>query len=415
MPNAPSPSPPSPLPNIDADAHWMRLALAEARRAYWLTHPNPMVGAVVVRDGQVLATGYHARAGEAHAEVDALRKLGMQAPGADLYVTLEPCHHVGRTGPCTQAIIDAQIRRCVVGVIDPDPRVSGKGVAALRAAGIACDVGVEEEACASLNAPFMTRVRDRRPFVTAKVAMTMDGRIATRAGHSRWITGDAAREEVHAMRALHDAVIVGTQTAALDDPALTVRLPARPDARQPLRVVLDRALRLPMTHKVFTDGAAQTLWVVSPSREGEARQRVGALPHPGRVDVLAIPDAARGDGLDSGAGLAGLAGFSGFAGLDLAALLTALAARDITTALCEGGGQLLASLLRAGLVDRYVAYVAPCIVGGLSAPGPVGGEGVAHMDDASRWRWVDARQVGEDFRLEAAPARSALADRAARR
>jgi diaminohydroxyphosphoribosylaminopyrimidine deaminase/5-amino-6-(5-phosphoribosylamino)uracil reductase len=373
----------------------MRVALGEARRAFWQTHPNPMVGAVVVRDGQALATGYHLRAGEAHAEVDALRKLGMRAPGATMYVTLEPCHHVGRTGPCTQALIDAQISRCVVGVIDPDPRVSGKGVAALRAAGIACEVGVEQAACADLNAPFMTRVRDRRPFVTAKVAMTLDGRIATRAGHSRWITGEAARAEVHHMRALHDAVIVGTQTALLDDPALTARVPGRdPSARQPLRVVLDRALRLPMSHQVLADRAAPTLWAVASGRGDAARARLAEAGAQG-VEVLEVPEAS--------------------GGLDVGALLAALARRDVTTALCEGGGHLLASLLAGGWVDRYVAYVAPKIIGGAAAPGPVGGEGAAHMSDASQWRWLEARAAGEDMRLEAAPVRAALAEARARR
>jgi diaminohydroxyphosphoribosylaminopyrimidine deaminase/5-amino-6-(5-phosphoribosylamino)uracil reductase len=368
----------------DRDARLMRLALREAERALWRTHPNPMVGAVVVRDGEVLATGYHAQAGSAHAEVDALRKLGMQAEGAEVFVTLEPCHHYGRTGPCTKALIEAKIRRCIVGVIDPDPRVSGQGVAALRAAGIECVVGVEEAACRALNLPFFTRVQQQRPYVTAKVAMTLDGRIATRTGHSRWVTGEASRAAVHEMRAVHDAVLVGTETVVLDDPALTVRTPHY-EGRQPLRVVLDRTLRVPTSHQVFDASSAKTLLVVA---EGSLVAAKTKHPH---IDILEVPVVAD--------------------RLDLHALMRALAAADITTVLCEGGGGLLAGLLRAELVDKYVAFVAPKIIGGAAAPGPVGGEGAALMGDALPFAWVSAERVGEDLRLDAVPlAKRHLAD-----
>jgi len=337
-----------------------------------------MVGAVIVRDEECLATGFHASAGQPHAEVMALRALEGSARGAEMFVTLEPCNHFGRTPPCTHALIEAGIKRCVIGMVDPDPRVSGRGIETLRQAGIECVVGVEEEACRALNAPFITRVSAKRPFVTVKVAMTLDGRIATRTGHSRWITGSAAREDVHRMRDSHDAVLVGTGTLLADDPSLTTRLPE--GGRQSLRVVLDRQLRVPEQAKVFqgTDHAP-TLLVTDTARVGRAMERVGRLG----VDVL---------------GLTVLGG-----GLDLRALMEALAARDVTTVLCEGGGELVASLLDARLVDRFVAFIAPRVVGGRDAPGPVGGVGPAGMDESLALDWLEMVRVGEDLKLVARP------------
>lgn len=355
----------------------MQRALDEARRAFWWTHPNPMVGAVVVRDDTLLAVGHHARAGLPHAEVDALSKLPQPdaARGAELFCTLEPCHHRARTGPCTEAIISAGIRRCVIGTVDRDERVSGRGIAALEAAGIEVVVGVLQEACEALNRPFFKRVTRGLPFVTAKVAMTLDGKIATRTGHSQWISGPEARLEVHRMRALHDAVLVGTGTLLADDPRLTTRLPEGEATRQPLRVVLDRELKATQRAVYRDQDTAPTLLVTAHERVEEAQQRF-----PG-VDVLGVTSSA--------------------SGLDLDALLRTLARREITTLLCEGGGELIASLVEAQLVDRYVAFVAPTLIGGHDAPGPVGGVGAETLQQAQRLRMEGVKRVGDDLMITA--------------
>jgi len=362
----------------ERDEHYMSLALTEAARGDWRTHPNPMVGAVVVRGDAVLATGYHEAAGQDHAEVVALRKLGMQAQGAELFVTLEPCHHHGRTPPCTSALIGAGISRCVIGSVDPDPRVSGRGIAALGAAGVVCEVGVLEAACQALNAPFFKRVLHGLPYVTLKMAMTLDGRIATVQGSSQWISGEASRAEVQEMRRRHDAVMVGTGTVAADDPRLTVRSGDGP-RRQPLRVVLDRRLRLRPEAQVF-DGKAATLLFTREACLGEGVARFAGRD----IEVQSVGE--------------------GDAGLDLGAVLRRLvSSRRVTTLLCEGGGELAASLLSSSLVDELVVFVAPKVVGGRTAPGPVGGLGVGEMAEALSFDFVSWRQVGADLCLVAKP------------
>jgi len=357
------------------DAAFMARALALAARGLGLTSPNPAVGAVLVRDGRVVGEGAHLRAGGPHAEVAALAEAGEAARGAACYVTLEPCCHQGRTPPCVEALIAAGVARIVAACRDPNPRVDGRGLAALRAAGIEVTLGVGEAEARALNRAFFSFVTTGRPHVTLKTAMTLDGKIAAWDGTSRWISGEAARAEAHRLRFLADAVLVGIGTVLKDDPALTVRLPDAPP-KQPFRVVVDSRLRIRPDARVLTAG--------DPSRTIVA----GAAPLPGRraaalrargVRVLELPRDGR--------------------RVSLGALLAALAELDVVAVLAEGGAELGAGLLDAGLVDRVAFFVAPRLLGGRAAPGPVGGVGRA-MKEALSVTGLSYRMIGEDLLIE---------------
>lgn len=352
----------------------MREALLLARKGRGRTSPNPAVGAVIVKEGVVLGRGWHRQAGTAHAEVHALAEAGEAARGATLYVTLEPCCHQGRTGPCTEAILQAGISRVVVAMVDPNPLVSGCGLQTLRNAGLSVTSGVLAGEAASLNAPFIKWISCGLPFVTVKNGISLDGKIATRTGDSRWITGELSRLEVHRLRDSVDAVITGIGTVLADDPELTVRLPE--GGRNPVRVVLDRLARTPLTAKLVNDGKAPTLIAVSP----EAPQdRVRALSGQG-ADILQVPLA---DGR-----------------LDLNVLLRELGKRCLTSLLVEAGGTLNSSFLFGNLVDKVVLFIAPKIIGGSGAPGPYGGSGSARLSDAVELEDLLIRQVGGDFMIE---------------
>lgn len=362
----------------DSPMQWMRVALAEARRARGRTSPNPPVGAVVVREGAIAGAGHTQPPGRAHAEVMALAQAGERARGATLYVTLEPCAHHGRTPPCTDAIIAAGVRSVVVAVRDPFPLVDGAGIARLRAAGIVVQVGVCAAEAWEIIAGFVKRVRTGLPLVTVKYAMTLDGRIATHTGDSRWITGEPARRTVHRLRDAHDAILVGAGTVRADDPQLTTRLPAAEAGaggpQHPLRVVVAGDFRLPAQTKLFSPTLPGSTLVACARIAPVEQERLAASG----IAVAVLPTVA-GDGVD------------------LPALLALLAARGVATVLVEGGGTMLGSFFDAGLVDRVVAYVAPVIVGGTEAPGPVGGHGVPRMAEA--WRLDDpvVTQDGDDL------------------
>jgi len=360
---------------LELDARFMERALELADSARGLTSPNPLVGAVVVRDGLVAGEGYHAQAGTAHAERLALAVAGLQARGATLYVTLEPCVHQGRTPPCVSAVVEAGIRRVVVAVLDPNPRVSGGGVAALRQAGIAVSVGCREADARRLNRPFFTWITERRPFVTLKAAMSLDGKIAGWDRSSRWITGEAARGAGHRLRSESDAIAVGIGTLLADDPELTVRLePAWP--REPHRVVVDSRARTPCSARVLSAGSpGRTLIAVT---EAAPSENVEALAARG-AQVVRLP--ARDERVD------------------LAALAAELARRDVTALLLEGGGELNAAFLEAGLVDRVVVFVAPLLLGGRSAPTPLEGPGRG-LKEAFRLTAMTVRREGEDLVIE---------------
>lgn len=360
------------------DLQWMNRALSVASRARGRTAPNPPVGAVLVRDGVLVGEGWTERPGKRHAEVMALDHAGPRARGATLYVTLEPCAHFGRTPPCTDALVDAGITRAVIGVRDPYPQVDGRGIAHLSRNGIRVDLGLGARDAARLNAGFFKRIRTGLPEVTAKFAMSLDGKIATHTGHARWITGPEARHEAHRLRDIHDAILVGIGTVLADDPRLTTRLP---DAgagvggpSHPLRVVVDSRARTPVTAAILQpDIPGGTLVVTTehaPFRAARALESAGA-------ELLVLP--AR-DGR-----------------VDLLVLLQELGRRGANSVLVEGGGALLGSLFSAGLVDRVAAFIAPVVIGGGGAPSPVGGDGVDAMDDALRMGNVEVRRFGQDL------------------
>ena len=328
----------SPLFTVADTAH-MRAALSLARRGVGNTWPNPSVGCVVVRDGRVAGRAVTAAGGRPHAEPVALEMAGAACAGATVYVTLEPCCHHGRTPPCTDALIAAGVSRVVIAARDPDPRVNGQGISRLRAAGIQVDEGLLGDEAAEVIAGFATRVRLGRPLVTLKLASTLDGRIATRSGESRWITGEAARRAVHALRGRHDAVMVGVGTALADDPDLTCRLPGfRPNPV--VRVVVDSSLRTPLTSRLVRTAADAPSWFLAGETADPARR--AAFIAAG-AKIFALPRAGE--------------------GIDLAAGLIALAGEGITRVLVEGGAQLAAALLRADLVDRVAWFHAPSVMG----------------------------------------------------
>ncbi len=359
-----------------ADERFMRRALELAERARGLTSPNPLVGAVVVRDGVVVGEGFHRAAGSAHAEIEALAAAGARARGATLYVTLEPCVHRGRTPPCVPAVVAAGIRRVVAAVADPNPLVDGRGVAALRAAGVEVVTGILEAEAVRQNRVFFTAVRQGRPHVTLKGAITLDGKIADLHGASQWITGEEARREAHRLRREADAVVVGVGTVLRDDPRLDVRLDP-PWPREPYRVVLDSQARTPTTARLISAGTpARALVAVG---EAAAPDRVRALEQAGATVVRCRTRDGR---------------------VDPAAVLAELARREVRAVLVEGGAEIHAAFLDAGVVDRVVVFVAPRLLGGRSATPLVGGPGRA-LKDAVPLGALSVRPVGDDLVIEA--------------
>lgn len=356
----------------------MLRAVALARRAEGLTRPNPPVGAVLVKQGRVVGEGYHRRAGGPHAEVFAFRKAKAKARGATLYVTLEPCSTWGRTPPCVDAILKHGVKRVVVGVCDPNPLHAGRGLEILRKAGIEVTVGVKADACQDLLDPFASWMTRKRPWITLKMGVSMDGRIADAKGCSRWITGPEARREVHALRRRVDAILVGRRTVAADNPSL---LPAPAYGRKPLRVLLDPRGRLSLRARVFSDGRARQTLVFTGASDRSAY--VKALRARG-IDVERLP-------LRQGA-------------FSLAQVMRSLAARNVLHVLCEGGGSLAASLIREDLVDEAWWFIAPRLLGGAGAAS-VGGPGWP-LQEAPVWRMVDCQRLGSDVWIRARPGRS---------
>ena len=361
---------------------WMERALALAEGGRGRVSPNPMVGAVLVRDGRVVGEGFHRAAGRAHAEAEALAAAGAAAAGSTCYVTLEPCAHHGRTPPCADALVAAGVARVVAAVQDPDPRVDGAGLARLRAAGVAVELGVGAEAAATQNAAYLTHRRLGRPRVTLKAAASLDGKVAAPDGSSQWITGPAARADAHRLRAEADAVMVGAGTALADDPRLTVRLPGWA-GRQPLRVLVDAAGRVGPGGHLF-DTEAETLVATTPAAPAAA---VDAWKAAGAEVAVCGMVAVRGGGH----------------GVDLEDLARVLGERGVLELLVEGGPRLQASLWAAGLADRLVWYLAPLAIGGQAAPGLLGGDGAATLADARRLRLASADRLGGDLRIVAFP------------
>lgn len=357
------------------------LELAEGGRA--TVSPNPMVGCVIVRDDEIVGEGFHQRAGEPHAEVLALRDAGDAARGATVYVTLEPCNHHGRTPPCTEALIDAAVRRVVIAALDPDERVDGSGVARLRDAGIEVVTGILEREAHRQNEIFRTAHLEKRPWVLYKTAMTLDGKIATRTGQSRWITEEPARNLVQRWRHELDAVAVGINTVLLDDPLLTTRVEG---GRSSLKVVFDSVGRTPPTAKLFDEDAqgrpARVLLFVT---EKAAEARLEPLRDRG-AEIVVTPE------------LRGRTAVS--------AALAELHERGVTSVLLEGGGTLAWSFFEAGAVDRVAWFIGPKLLGGKGAS-PLGGMGAAQMDEAIRLHEVRTEAIGDDLLVSARVARQA--------
>jgi len=353
----------------------MRAALALARRGLGTTWPNPSVGCVIVKDGRVVGRAVTAPGGRPHAEPVALEMAGGSARGATAYVTLEPCCHTGRTPPCTDALIQAGIARAVIATRDPDARVNGQGIARLRAAGMTVEEGPLRDEADEINAGFRLRITKGRPLVTLKIATTLDGRLATRTGQSQWITGEPARRAAHALRGRHDAVMVGVGTALADDPLLTCRIPGFRSTRL-VRVVADSRLRTHMTSQLVATAFETPTWLLVREGTDAGRRRAFA---------------------DLGVTLIEVAGAE--TGVNMVAALQALGTAGLTRLLVEGGAQLAASLLRAGLVDRIAWFHAPSVMGGDGWPG-VQAFGIDRLDAMPRFKRCSATSMGDDMLSE---------------
>ena len=366
-----------------AASEFMRVALEEARAADGTVSPNPAVGAVVVLDGRVVGRGRTRPPGGPHAEVMALREAGEAARGADVYVTLEPCSHHGRTPPCTDALIEAGVAAVHYALVDPDPQVSGEGRRLLEAAGIATDAGDGgDEAERTLEA-YLKHRRTGRPFVIVKYAASLDGRIAAASGDSRWVSGPQTLRWTHEQRTMLDAIVAGSGTIVVDDPQLTARPEGVDDPRQPLRVVVDSRGRTPESARVL-DGEAATLIATTEASSSAWR---GAMERAG-AELIVLPSKV---------------GVDGAFHVDLEALLVALGERDVLTVLFEGGGVILGSLFDARLVDRLYAVIAPLVIGAANAPSAIAGRGVERMVDAPRLRDLTVERLGDDVVISGVP------------
>lgn len=359
----------------------MTTALRLAVKGRGTASPNPMVGAVVVKQGQVVGQGYHLRPGTPHAEILALRRAGTGARGATLYVTLEPCCHVKkRTPPCVPVILDSGVRRVVIAMQDPNPSVKGKGAAALRRAGLSVEVGVARSEAEELNKAYCHWIKTGRPYVTLKAGMTLDGKLATARGESRWITGELSRKEVHRLRRDTDSILVGVGTVLADDPSLTARTGARFDQlspRQPLRIVIDSRLRTPIKARILTQQQAAKTIIATTSAASAARRSV--FQRKG-IEVLVLPS-AKGH-------------------VSLPALIKELGRRGIASLLAEGGSEINAAMLKAKLVNHVRLYLAPILLGGQDAKGVVGGHGPARLAQALKLRQLSVRPLGGDVVME---------------
>jgi len=351
------------------DEQFMRRALEIAERGRYTVSPNPMVGCVIVRDGVAIAEGWHHRAGEAHAEIETLRQCD-DPRGATMYVTLEPCSHRGRTGPCSDAVIAAGVSRVIVAMEDPHEVVNGRGMAALRAAGIEVTAGVLEAEARRLNEKFVWSVTQKLPFVLVKAGMTLDGKLATVARESQWITAEAAREASLQLREEYDAIVVGSGTVKSDDPRLTRRLALAGETTPWTRVVLDGDGELPPHAQLLTDGGRTILFTSAPARYS-ASPGLEIVPSDGRFD--------------------------------LARIFGELHARGIHSLIVEGGALVHSEVIRRGLWQKMILFIAPLLVGGAEAPALFSGEGVPRLTDAYRFRFDRVEQMGSDLMVVAYP------------
>ena len=366
--------------NYNTAIRFMKIALREARKGLGRTSPNPAVGAVIEKEGKILAKGYHRAAGLPHAEIEALNKLNGYAPDATLYVTLEPCNHYGKTPPCTEAIIRSGIKRVVIGMKDPNPHVKGGGADFLRKNGIEVIEGVLEQECQQLNAHFIKFVKTGLPYVVIKVAMTLDGWIATRTGHSKWITNERSRQFVHRLRDTTDAILVGIRTIMVDNPMLTTRLKNR-RGKDPVRVIIDPHLKIKRDANVIVSDPSKTIivvgkGVVSKHKIREFKEKTG-------VSIIESPVR---DG-----------------NIDLKSLLFSLAKKDITHLLVEGGAKTIGSFLKEKVVDKLYIFLAPKLIGGDDAVPMAYGRGMDRIDKAINIKDIKIRRFLDDILIEGYP------------
>jgi diaminohydroxyphosphoribosylaminopyrimidine deaminase/5-amino-6-(5-phosphoribosylamino)uracil reductase len=355
---------------------YMKIALAQAKRALGRVSPNPLVGAVIVKRGEIVGVGYHHRAGSPHAEINALDKAGRKARNADLYVTLEPCCHYGRTPPCVETIVERGIRKVVIGMIDPNPKVAGKGIAKLKAAGVITTSGVLEDECRKLNEVYVHYITKSIPFVILKVASSLDGKIATRTGDSRGITGEQSLVRVHALRDQVDAILVGSGTVKADDPLLTTRLAGK-RGKDPVRVIVDSTLSISPRARIFNPNSRSGVIVATtnraPKRKKEQIEKAG-----GTIITVASKDGR----------------------VSLRSLMRTLGKREITSVLIEGGTGISTSAFNEGIVDKIIFFYAPKILGGSRAYGITAGKGVDRISRARKVYDLTVKKCGDDVLVE---------------
>lgn len=356
------------------DVYYMKRALELAAKGRGTTTPNPMVGAVIVKDGRIIGEGYHIRAGEGHAEVNAFRNALEDVTGATMYVTLEPCSHYGKTPPCADKIIEKKIGRVVVAALDPNPLVAGRGIEKIRQAGIEVVTGVLAEESIKLNEVFMKYIVTKRPFVVFKAAMSLDGKIATSTGESQWISCERSREEVHHMRHEYTGIMAGIGTVLADDPMLNCRIP---DGKQPIRIIVDSRLQIPEDSKLVESAAVYPLIVAT--TKGCDSQKAVRLKEKG-VQICEISEDEKGH-------------------VDLEQLMERLGELKVDSILLEGGGQLAEGALSAGIVDKVQFYIAPMIIGGGASKTPVEGDGVFNLKDAWKLKDMTSEVVGSDLKI----------------
>ena len=342
---------------MERDAYYMKKALEIASYARGRTSPNPLVGSVIVKDGRIVGQGWHRKAGTPHAEIHALNQAGELAKGATVYVTLEPCSHTGRTGPCADALIRAGVKRVVIAMVDPNPAVAGNGIRKLQAAGIEVESGLMAKEAAELNRIFIKWISTKRPYTIVKSAMSLDGKIATDTGESQWITNETARGYGHTLRDICDGIVVGIDTVIADDPSLTTRLDDR-CGKNPIRIVLDSKARIPLTSQMLSDGQAPVIIITTNEADSS---KIHALKEKG-VDVLTV---AAKDGH-----------------VDIKEAFAELGKRQISSLLIEGGAKVVSSVIREGLADELMTFIAPILIGGQGAPSAFGALGVSHLADA---------------------------------
>nr|WP_199794624.1 bifunctional diaminohydroxyphosphoribosylaminopyrimidine deaminase/5-amino-6-(5-phosphoribosylamino)uracil reductase RibD [Lentibacillus sp. Marseille-P4043] len=358
------------------DEDYMRFALRLAKEVSGQTSPNPPVGAVVVKEGEILGFGAHLKAGEAHAEVNALQMAGDKASGATIYVTLEPCSHYGKTPPCVELIIETGIKRVVIAVTDPNEKVAGKGIEKLRNAGIGVEVGILQEEAEQINAAFFHFIKTRTPYVTVKSAVSLDGKTATVHGDSKWITGEQARMDVHHYRHTHDAILVGVNTVVMDNPSLTARLPN--GGKNPVRIILDTNLRTPLDANIVTDNQADT-WIFVGKNTDD--QTMAPYQSRERVKVIQMDEEV----------------------ITVGKVLEVLGSKGIMSVFVEGGAEIHGAFLEERRLNQMILYLAPKLIGGKTAPTAFAGRGFQSIAETLSLAISDVEMIGEDIKIAATP------------